>query len=1344
MSETTQGSTYRAFLPGTGTLRGEDGHAERKDGTIRVLSLCPPLGTHSKSKMLTLEVWDEQSVVVGHADGTIAVYSNESGDPLCTATLGSKPIEQIARVGHLLIARFDNSLKVYRLSPDREARFTFTLIDEPEQGRSCYLFATNKGGLPYPAVDCEDSSLYLAIANKKRPLVILQWDPRANRFQLRADLPVTETIRTMEFIRVIPQVQNQAIVPPSAGSSGSSGSLMASPSAAAFSAGETVRLVGGASLCLAIKNSYYVVMLSTGSAMTIELPQPGRPVKSPSPPVMTQLPHGTLLLFRENAGYCINEDGSPANISFVCNAQAGTWRPQATAASSFEPQIIFSEPPVSVSYVHPFIVGLLPSTIEVCLLGSHRPPVQVIQANGAARLTSRIVPYLFAPGTLRTFAPINYQKLIRDLVRHGDYPLALQMIDLSPPSAWSSPQDRLAKINEIKVLEAYRHFNEGNFEIAMISFQACKYDPRRVLSLFPVVLPSKWSLNVEHPIQEVQRVEEPRAIYGGLIPYLNHLRSAVLRSISNILRTASQDVSMATLTETGQLYIPPTPGTPKVQARKSPKLRPQGLPVLNPPTLPQTSTASGLSRAVSAVNSGRFKNQVAGSRALEDAEYESESEPEADTSFETAARTPAGAKNAVSGLSLALQSGPRLEPVVQSDIFNDSKPSSRRPAFDISEWITGQDDSFDDPENESVAASFNAPSLQIASSYAGSVAESLGVTSNVNTFETPMTGSVAVTLTALERSALIRDAVADFLSNAGIEKPTPAILQQIRDRLMACIPKADAELLVLVDTILLRCHILTNEEYVSDFIEQDCYCDLEDVAPILCAHHLYSELVKLYYKQGNHRAALDLLRGLAQSQSQNVAVIEPKRMICGRTETVNYLRSMLFPEDRARRFVEERQRVKAKPDGEGGRAVPAETEIPVWTPDDNTLDMIFEYSRWLFETRIEESVRMFIPKLPASLLRQNEASHDVDIIENKVNEPSTGSKSPKSLIATIYSRAEGVFVQPGVTALSSSVANRILLYLKALLPPEEYVPFLESSLQTGDVQVARYHDELALSYLNQLVAHAMDVESPAYQTIRKRLLEFLQYSQHYNANKLIERLPENDLYEERALVLARLNRWPDVLAMYIDKLGDLTAAEEYADHVFRKSGDTTPYLRLMEAYLSRGGALDDNAKEFLLRCCDKLSPALVLRELPSTCPIDSLVPFLQHAFASLSAKKRGVQITKYLIRAEVLDHKLALGNQTRPYALVTKDSLCGICDKPISDSAIVLSHGSSDPYRAASPGTSELGIFHYGCYASVNSENLVRTLAVDGRYSRVVPVSSLRSAIEERSAALIQLSDGRK
>ncbi|KAL3844829.1 hypothetical protein ACJIZ3_002232 [Penstemon smallii] len=95
-----------------------------------------------------------------------------------------------------------------------------------------------------------------------------------------------------------------------------------------------------------------------------------------------------------------------------------------------------------------------------------------------------------------------------------------------------------------------------------------------------------------------------------------------------------------------------------------------------------------------------------------------------------------------------------------------------------------------------------------------------------------------------------------------------------------------------------------------------------------------------------------------------------------------------------------------------------------------------------------------------------------------------------------------------------------------------------------------------------------------YSPTRKKLLSALESISRYNPEVLLKRLPPDALYEERAILLGKMNQHELALSIYVHKLNVPELALSYCDRVFESGLDQPSaksygniYLTLLQIYL---------------------------------------------------------------------------------------------------------------------------------------------------------------------------------
>uniref|UniRef100_A0A0N5AM33 CNH domain-containing protein n=1 Tax=Syphacia muris TaxID=451379 RepID=A0A0N5AM33_9BILA len=162
--------------------------------------------------------------------------------------------------------------------------------------------------------------------------------------------------------------------------------------------------------------------------------------------------------------------------------------------------------------------------------------------------------------------------------------------------------------------------------------------------------------------------------------------------------------------------------------------------------------------------------------------------------------------------------------------------------------------------------------------------------------------------------------------------------------------------------------------------------------------------------------------------------------------------------------------------------------------------------------------------------------------------------------------------------------DRVLRYL-AQECVAAIIPYLENIIFVWNEKRPKFHDALGTHYITQVkklmteyMSSLKDGESivrageeeGALGVVRQKLAHFLRTSSSYSPEKLLVQLRHDSLYEERAVLLGRLKRHEQALAIYTSILKDYKAAEEYCvAHYNRNDPENSKvWLILLRMYTS--------------------------------------------------------------------------------------------------------------------------------------------------------------------------------
>ncbi|XP_028554318.1 vacuolar sorting protein 39 [Dendrobium catenatum] len=159
-------------------------------------------------------------------------------------------------------------------------------------------------------------------------------------------------------------------------------------------------------------------------------------------------------------------------------------------------------------------------------------------------------------------------------------------------------------------------------------------------------------------------------------------------------------------------------------------------------------------------------------------------------------------------------------------------------------------------------------------------------------------------------------------------------------------------------------------------------------------------------------------------------------------------------------------------------------------------------------------------------------------------------------------------------------ADLVNSYLKKHAPNLQST-YLELMLSmSGNGINTNLQSELVQIYLSEVIDWYKDLkekhnwDEKIYSSTRTKLLSLLDSMPSYNTDALLKRLPSDALYEERAVLLGKINQHQLALSLYIHKLYLPDQALTYCDRVY-EMGPQQPskfnsniYLTLLQIYLN--------------------------------------------------------------------------------------------------------------------------------------------------------------------------------
>ena len=420
---------------------------------------------HIANRVESIEVWGDDAVIVGTADGTLQKYvvravsgsgAPASSQPQFTVECDDSAVHlhkgravvklaALERLGVLVVLTADGPVTVHDLSRG------FALRTVLAKTKGCTSFIVSG------ADECSSSSsvsssssgssteVILCAAVKKK-VVLYRWDgQRAGTFVELRELALLDVARTMAW--------------------------------------------ADASVLVGMRREYALVNAVTGAATSL-FPM-GRTGASP---FAARSAEDGLLVLRDNVTVFLNLDGSAAR----------------------EHGVVWTEPPLCFVCAAPFLVALLPRmSVEVRMLAAAAANfAQMIPIRGARAIACKPsasgaggpVCYVATPTALFRLVQTPLPRLVDRLVAGREFAVALTLCDSLPRDDPASA----AKVRAVRLSYAYALFAQAQFRQSLDLFCDLSVDPLMVVALYPQLLPPGFKLFQKgKQEQEDEQVQPP-------------------------------------------------------------------------------------------------------------------------------------------------------------------------------------------------------------------------------------------------------------------------------------------------------------------------------------------------------------------------------------------------------------------------------------------------------------------------------------------------------------------------------------------------------------------------------------------------------------------------------------------------------------------------------------------------------------------------------------------------------------------------------------------------------------------------------------------------------------------
>ncbi|KAK9879568.1 hypothetical protein WA026_006636 [Henosepilachna vigintioctopunctata] len=259
--------------------------------------------------------------------------------------------------------------------------------------------------------------------------------------------------------------------------------------------------------------------------------------------------------------------------------------------------------------------------------------------------------------------------------------------------------------------------------------------------------------------------------------------------------------------------------------------------------------------------------------------------------------------------------------------------------------------------------------------------------------------------------------------------------------------------------------------------------------------------------------------------------------------------------------------------------------------------------------------------------------------------------------------------------------------------PTVVIPYLEHVVHVWKDTSPLFHNTLIYQYRERCMEERTDFS-------RRLLLEFLEKSQHYTSESVLVQFPNEGFLEERALILGRLGRHDQALAIYIRVLGDIDKALAYCNKVYdpNNSKCSTVYISLLKLILDPDSCPPPNgivppetatpdvelALKIMEEHASRLDPLQTLSSLPDNVSVARIRSFLLFALHKAISDRRKAQLLKSLLYAEHLQCQELKFRLQAQKVLITELNVCPVCKKRFGNQSALVRYPNGD-------------VVHYSC-----------------------------------------------
>ncbi|GJN90166.1 hypothetical protein Rhopal_003165-T1 [Rhodotorula paludigena] len=244
--------------------------------------------------------------------------------------------------------------------------------------------------------------------------------------------------------------------------------------------------------------------------------------------------------------------------------------------------------------------------------------------------------------------------------------------------------------------------------------------------------------------------------------------------------------------------------------------------------------------------------------------------------------------------------------------------------------------------------------------------------------------------------------------------------------------------------------------------------------------------------------------------------------------------------------------------------------------------------------------------------------------------------------------------------------------------------YLEHVIHQLGEQGSEFHEKLIDLYLAAVREPSQGRDEVAY----RKLLDLLETSQAYRADRVLGRLPSEDMHEVRAILLGRLGRHEGALQIYVYQLEDHATAEQYCKRVYDSDESMRPsiFLLLLRIYLRPRPShplLFAPALSLLSTQAARIDPTEAFDLLPPLVALGDLQVYLEKTLRRSTERVREAKMVKAIGRSWLDQNEREVVDLEERRVKVTEGRVCPVCHKRIGNSVIAIHnpHGVVTHYQ---------------------------------------------------------------